>query len=78
MFWRGLFGHRYESSAALFRRVHEAWLDRALRTGQAYPRIPLRRVDRGGFDLLRARAGGAARAETWWRLALGRVDSDAA
>lgn len=74
MFWRSFFGGGISDHAALSRRVHEAWLDRALRSGRAYPRIPLRRVDSGGFDRLRARTGGRARAEKWWGLALERVE----
>ncbi len=78
MFWRGLFGGTLLDKAALFRRVHEAWLDRALRSGRVYPRIPLRRADWGGFDALRRRPGGRERAEKWWSVALTKVDSDPA
>lgn len=78
MLWRGLIGGRVPGRAEFFRRVHEAWLDRALGSGRMYPRIPLRRMDCGGFDPLRARSGGRARAEKWWSLALDRVDADPA
>jgi hypothetical protein len=57
-----------------FRREHEAWLNAAILSGRRFPRIPLRRQDEGGFDLLRARPGGRERAERWWRLALARLD----
>jgi hypothetical protein len=60
--------------AALFRRVHEAWLTRAVTSGKAYPRIPVRRVDEGGFDPLLSRPGGRQLADRWWSAALGRVD----
>lgn len=76
MFWRGFgFGDAL-SPSQLMRRVHELWLDRALRSGKRYPRIPLRRVDRGGYDPLRTRPGGRDRAERWWTLALERVDAN--
>jgi hypothetical protein len=65
-----------ESRAEEFRRVHERWLSRALASSRPIPRIPLRRVDRGGFDALRARPGGRALAERWWSLALAIADSD--
>ncbi len=57
-----------------FRRVHEEWLTRALASRREYPRIPVRRVDEGGFDALRARAHGPARARRWWSLVLERLD----
>ena len=77
MFWRvsrpGL-----PDPAALFRRIHERWLTRAMQSGKPYPRIPIRRVDelgRGGFDDVRTRPEARARADRWWSLALDRVDS---
>ncbi|MEX2218360.1 MAG: hypothetical protein WD749_06325 [Phycisphaerales bacterium] len=56
--------------ADLFRRAHERWLTAALASPRPIPRIPVRRVDRGGFDRLRARPGGRELAERWWSLAL--------
>ena len=74
MFWR--FGrHDLPSRGKQFRLIHERWLTRALRSPIAYPRIPVRRVDEGGFDSFRARADARARADRWWDLALERVDS---
>ncbi|MFM9996115.1 MAG: hypothetical protein ACKVU4_09975 [Phycisphaerales bacterium] len=76
MFWRS-FGFRDGFSPGdVVRRAHERWLDRALRSGKPYPRIPLRRADHGGFDRMRARAGGRDRAARWWALALERVTTD--
>lgn len=72
MFWkvrRGL-----PDPAALFRRVHEVWLTRAVSSGKPYPRIPVKRVDQGGFDRMMARPGGRETADRWWSAALGRVD----
>lgn len=60
---------------ALFRRIHERWLTEALRSPTQYPRIPIRRVDEGGFDHVRAHPQARARADQWWDLALDRVDS---
>lgn len=58
----------------LARREHARWLTAALRSGRAFPRIPVRRVDHGGYSFLARRAGGVERAQRWWRLALERVD----
>lgn len=49
------------------RREHERWLDRALSGGAGeLPRIPVRRVDQGGFGALLAAPGGRERADQWW------------
>lgn len=57
---------------------HSAWLTRALSQGLRYPRIPIRPMDpdteQRGFGPMMARRTGPARAERWWKLALGRVD----
>lgn len=60
--------------AAAFRRTHERFLSRALRSGLVFPRIPLRRVDRGGFDSLLARPGGRAACDRWWFAAFNHLD----
>lgn len=60
--------------AEQYRRVHEAWLDEAIRTGRPDLRIPTRQVRRGGFSGLMARPSGRRLAETWWTVALERVD----
>lgn len=71
----GFFKRRSGLTASeLARAVHSEWLTRAMVKRKAYPRIPTRRVDEGGFDALRARSGGLARAEQWWTAALERVD----
>ncbi|MDX2148395.1 MAG: hypothetical protein SFZ23_12815 [Planctomycetota bacterium] len=58
------------------RRLHSAWLTAALASGRRFPRIPLRRVDAGGFDWLMSRPEGPQRAERWWKRALRRVRTD--
>jgi hypothetical protein len=63
-----------QSASERFRAEHSAWLTLAMLTGRAYPRIPTKRTDLGGFDALRRRPGGLARAAAWWRAALAKVD----
>lgn len=58
-----------------YRRVHEAWLDRAVRTGRPDLRIPTRQVRRGGFSGLMSRPSGRHWAAMWWTAALQRVDN---
>lgn len=74
MFWRPA---RNEDNprGRLFRLIHERWLTRAVKSKLPYPRIPIRRVDAGGFDEVRQRPEARARADRWWALALERVDS---
>jgi hypothetical protein len=72
MFWRSSPGDNRRAS--IFRRMHERWLTRALSSGRAYPRLPIRRVDQGGFDAVRREPAARARADRWWELALDRVD----
>ncbi len=73
MFWRKA---RNDDRSRLFRLAHERWLSRALHARIPYPRIPIRRVDEGGFDDVRERPEARARADLWWDLAFDRVDSD--
>jgi hypothetical protein len=63
-----------EDPAVRYRRVHSEWLTRALSAGREYPRIPVRRVEVGGFSTLLQRANGWMLAARWWILALARVD----
>ncbi len=57
------------------RRAHERWLSRALRGPEgALARIPVRRVDEGGFSLLLSVPGGRERAEQWWMDAFAAMD----
>lgn len=56
------------------RNAHSAWLTEAVASNRPYPRIPIRRVDDGGFSRLMARANGEEVAARWWEVALERVD----
>ena len=50
-----------------------AFLTWALSTDQQMPRIPRRRVDRGGFGELLKREGASTLISYWWSKALDRV-----
>lgn len=56
------------------RRLHSHWLTEALRSGKEMPRIPLRRVEDGGWEDLLAKPKGRDAAERWWRRALRWVE----
>jgi hypothetical protein len=59
------------------RRFHERWLTKAVsRPGDVTPRIPVRRVDEGGYQTLLASPGGRERAEQWWYDAFALMDAD--
>lgn len=74
MLWNP-FGRRRDTTAELFRRQHSSWLTRAFRRPEgSVPRIPVRRVDEGGYSTMLNRPGGRERAAMWWTLALDRVD----
>jgi hypothetical protein len=73
MFWKRLLARGFLTAAEKATQEHSAWLTQALRSGSPLPRIPIRRVDTGGFDALRERASGPAHAERWWKLALDRT-----
>ena len=67
---------RLAAAAERARIVHSAWLTRAVRDrAGTLPRIPTRRVDRGGFEAVRSTPEGRAWADDWWHFALDRVDS---
>lgn len=59
------------------RRMHEEWLSRALRRPDGAPRIPVRRVDQGGFSALLAAPGGRERADQWWIEVFAAIDNPA-
>lgn len=48
------------------RRLHSAWLTRALAEPSRFPRIPARPVRDGGFRRLVATPRGRAWADGWW------------
>lgn len=59
---------------AFARFIHSRWLTRAIAGGKPYPRIPVRRVDAGGWDELMRTPEGRQSAERWWSSALASVD----
>jgi hypothetical protein len=72
------FRHRHKrilTASEQARRVHSAWLTRAL-SGEMNepPRIPARRVEQGGFHALLFTAAGRRWAADWWRRVLERLD----
>ena len=76
MFGR-LFDQRWRliSAGERARRLHEAWLTRALSSpSRAWPVIPVRRVSDGGFNRLMSGASGRAWAERWWESTLGQLE----
>ncbi|HLO40620.1 MAG TPA: hypothetical protein VK176_06320 [Phycisphaerales bacterium] len=74
MFWKLWRKSDILERGEVARRVHSQWLSRALASGQSYPRIPIRRVDEGGFSALQGTAYGRHVSEAWWTLALDQVD----
>ena len=60
--------------ADAFRRIHEAWLSRAMESRLEYPRIPIRQVDKGGFDHMLSRPRGRELADRWWEAAFDRME----
>jgi hypothetical protein len=64
-----------ETAGERARRLHGAWLTRALTdSSRAYPRIPVRPVHEGGFAAVTATVAGRAWADGWWGQALERVE----
>jgi hypothetical protein len=72
LLWRD----RLRDAGERARREHSAFLTQALRNriGVRHPRIPTRRVDRGGFDRLMADPRGRDAADRWWSSAF--IDDD--
>lgn len=70
-FWRKA---DWEEAGERARRLHSAWLTEALASAKRQPRIPVRKVDEGGFTRMTGTPEGKARSERWWSLALERVD----
>ncbi len=60
--------------AEIARRVHERWLTRALTDLDAL-RVPVRRVDEGGYLALLRSPGGRERAAQFWIDAMARAGS---
>lgn len=75
MFFSRLFGQGLGLSVGeMMRNAHSAWLTEALASKREYPRIPVRRVDEGGFSKLLSMKNGEELAARWWDIALERVD----
>jgi len=70
MIWSWFRKPDHESRARAMRRAHSRFLSAAIDSAHMFPRIPVRRVDRGGFGPMMARPRGRAVAEAWWRKAL--------
>lgn len=63
--------NRLETLAERARREHSHWLTCAMADpGRYWRRIPIRRVDKGGFAALTADPAGRAWTERWWRKAI--------
>lgn len=73
MLWDFFKKHDALSRAEAIRRTHERWLTRALGTRRELPRIPVRRVDEGGFEAMMADPAGRLMARAWWDAALEKV-----
>ena len=73
MFRTTFIGDAFDNLAERCRRLHSAWLTRAIRSGggRGLPRIPVRRVSEGGFVPLMSTFEGREWAEGWWDEALG-------
>ncbi len=74
MFWRLWRRTDILDRGEAARRLHSAWLTQALESGHEYPRIPIRRVDEGGFSVLRSTSYGRQVSEAWWTIALEHMD----
>jgi hypothetical protein len=74
MIWNGFRRKKVLDAGARFRAEHSRFLTLALLSGRRYPRIPSKRVDRGGFNGLLKLDEGQKRAAMWWAAALNRVD----
>lgn len=78
MFWRFSRKDELVSAGEAARRVHSAWLTRALRSRRPFPRIPTKPVEHGGFAELMATPEGPSVARGWWETALGSLDESGA
>ncbi|MGD9789820.1 MAG: hypothetical protein AB7Q00_03860 [Phycisphaerales bacterium] len=74
MLWSRLTDSLADDPGSIARREHSEWLTRAITGQREFPRIPVRRVDRGGFAFLADLHSGLAWAARWWQAALRRVE----
>ena len=73
-FWRFWTTSDFLEAGERARQEHAAWLTRAMASGRAYPKIPVKPADAGGFDRLVNKPGGEELAAAWWEAAFNRVD----
>ncbi|MCX5690580.1 MAG: hypothetical protein NTV94_12500 [Planctomycetota bacterium] len=73
-FWRFWTTSEFLEAGEKARQEHARWLTRAMASGMAYPKIPVKPADAGGFDRLRDKAGGQELAAAWWEAARNRVE----
>ena len=76
MVWLPFRRDELTDKAAAFRRVHEAFLTRALSSRKPYPRIPTKKVSGGGFDKLSSTPSGRRWANLWWAVVFAGTDAD--
>ncbi len=69
MIWAWMTKRDPEARAEAMRRTHSRFLSAAILSADAFPRIPVRRTDEGGFATLMSRPRGRAAAAAWWRRA---------
>ncbi len=66
--------NRWETLAERARREHSHWLTCAMADPARYwRRIPIRRVDQGGFDRLVATPAGRRWSDGWWSRTIEQV-----
>ncbi len=73
MIWSWLTRRNPERRAEAMRRTHSRFLSAAVLSADQFPRIPVRRVDQGGFATLMSRPRGRAAAAAWWNRAFEKL-----
>lgn len=76
MIWSWLTRKSPEARAEAMRRTHSRFLSAAILSAEHFPRIPVRRVDQGGFAPLMSRPRGRAAAAAWWTRAFKGMPDD--
>lgn len=73
-FWRHWGKQELVEAGELARAVHSRWLSEAFASNKPYPRIPVRAVNQGGFNVLLSKPNGRALADRWWQLTFNKID----
>jgi len=73
MIWSWPTRRNPQARAEAMRRAHSRFLSAAILSADAFPRIPVRRVDQGGFRTLMSGPRGRAAAAAWWERAFGQL-----